>query len=268
VPTRADVAYLLIFEASSDGRLFNVRRLPTLPPSSSLRETPLASACSLSPRSISLKTVSVVPHRTRLKSMVLISRLFSSPAVSLSFLTHFVRAFLSIQSMEHLSRLLKSNFKDLIDVFPPSKKTRAALEAHFKAEGLPQIAEWYAKRQTAIVKDEMGTYMTQACEEEEEFNEEWKEKVRRCLAVVEDLWCPSGRIELTVNRFPFAYSFRRLASSLCSRRRTASRPLTSSPFPGPRSCPPSTGPAARISSPRSRPSFPSLLRSSRSRWTR
>lgn len=78
--------------------------------------------------------------------------------------------------MEHLSRLLKTNFKDLIDVFPSGKKTRAALEAYFKAEGLPQIAEWYAKRQTALVKEEMGTYMTQACEEEE-FNEEWKENV-------------------------------------------------------------------------------------------
>jgi hypothetical protein len=94
--------------------------------------------------------------------------------------------------MEHLSRLLKSNFKDLIDVFPPSKKTRAALEAHFKAEGLPQLAEWYAKRQTAIVKDEMGTYMTQACEEEE-YNEEWREKVRPRAIVMYDA-CRSSEL--------------------------------------------------------------------------
>lgn len=78
--------------------------------------------------------------------------------------------------MEHLSRLLKTSFKDLIDVFPQGKKTRAALDAHFRAEGLAQVADWYGKRQTILVKEELSRWMAQTCEEED-FNEEWKENV-------------------------------------------------------------------------------------------
>ncbi|KAL7415507.1 hypothetical protein BDY24DRAFT_349433 [Mrakia frigida] len=95
-------------------------------------------------------------------------------SISLSFLTHFIRAYLTFQNMEHLSRLLRSSFKDIILVFPQSKRTRAALDAHFKAEGLPQVAEWYGKRQTVLVKEELTRWMTQACEEDE-FTEEWVE---------------------------------------------------------------------------------------------
>lgn len=80
--------------------------------------------------------------------------------------------------MEHLSRLLKLSLKDIIELFPNSRRNRAALDAHFKAEGLPQIADWYTKRQTIIVKEELATYMTQACEDDE-FNEEWVETVSR-----------------------------------------------------------------------------------------
>ena len=78
--------------------------------------------------------------------------------------------------MEHLSRLLKSSFKDIILVFPQSKRTRASLDAHFKAEGLPQVADWYGKRQTVLVKEELTRWMTQACEDDE-FTEEWVENV-------------------------------------------------------------------------------------------
>lgn len=97
--------------------------------------------------------------------------------VSLAFFCSFLKAYLSIQSIEHLSRLLKSSFKDLIDVFPQGKKTRSALDAHFRAEGLVQVADWYGKRQTVLVKEELSRWMAQACDEEE-FNEEWKENVR------------------------------------------------------------------------------------------
>ncbi|CED82004.1 Predicted translation factor, contains W2 domain [Phaffia rhodozyma] len=98
-------------------------------------------------------------------------------SVSISFLTSFIRAYLSAQSSDHLLRLLKTTFKDLADVFPVNQRSRAHVEAHFKAEGLPQVAEWYSKRQTALVKEEMGRWIVRNCEEEEEFGEEWKENV-------------------------------------------------------------------------------------------
>lgn len=78
--------------------------------------------------------------------------------------------------MDHLSRLLKTSLKDLILVFPQNKRTRSALDSHFRAEGLPQVADWYGKRQTVLVKEELSTYMQSACEDDE-FNDEWRENV-------------------------------------------------------------------------------------------
>ncbi len=59
-----------------------------------------------------------------------------------------------MQSMEHLAGSLKrGGIKDLLAFFPPNKRDDKTLDEHFRKAGLPQIAEWWTKRQTASLKD-------------------------------------------------------------------------------------------------------------------
>ena len=56
--------------------------------------------------------------------------------------------------MDHLSSALKrGGVKDLIDFFPPNKRNITNLDAYFKEKGLPVVAEWYARRLFAAVKE-------------------------------------------------------------------------------------------------------------------
>lgn len=66
------------------------------------------------------------------------------------------RAYLGIQPMEHLAAALKrGGIKDLVLFFPPNKRDDKALDEHFRKAGLPQIAEWWTKRQYASLKDDI-----------------------------------------------------------------------------------------------------------------
>ena len=59
-----------------------------------------------------------------------------------------------MQSMEHLAGALKrGGIKDLLLFFPPNKRDDKALDEHFRKAGLPQVAEWWTKRQYASLKD-------------------------------------------------------------------------------------------------------------------
>jgi len=76
--------------------------------------------------------------------------------VSLGIVTLVFRAYLSEQSMESLSSTLKKGgVKDVLEFLPVNKRDGKAFDAHFKAEGLPQVAEWFTKRQNAMVKDQL-----------------------------------------------------------------------------------------------------------------
>jgi len=56
--------------------------------------------------------------------------------------------------MDHLSATLKKGgVKDLLAFFPPNKREPKYLEDHFRKDGLPQVADWWAKKQYAVVKD-------------------------------------------------------------------------------------------------------------------
>ncbi|KAJ8519947.1 hypothetical protein ONZ45_g3170 [Pleurotus djamor] len=88
--------------------------------------------------------------------------------VSISTITTIFRAYLREQSMEHLAgSLKKGNIKDLLLFFPANKREGKHLEEHFKAEGLPQVAEWWAKKQYAVVKDSLMKDLQERCEHEE-----------------------------------------------------------------------------------------------------
>ncbi|RDB16944.1 Basic leucine zipper and W2 domain-containing protein 2 [Hypsizygus marmoreus] len=88
--------------------------------------------------------------------------------VSISVLTLIFRAYLIDQSMEHLSASLKrGGIKDLLAFFPPNKREGKILEDHFRKEGLPQVAEWWAKKQYGVVKSELVKHLTELCERED-----------------------------------------------------------------------------------------------------
>ncbi|KAK7045598.1 hypothetical protein VNI00_007430 [Paramarasmius palmivorus] len=91
-----------------------------------------------------------------------------NPDVSINVLTIIFRAYLSEQSMDHLSAALKKGgIKDLLLFFPGNKREGRHLEEHFKKEGLPQVAEWWAKKQYAIVKDNIVKELHDLIEREE-----------------------------------------------------------------------------------------------------
>ncbi|CAA7263160.1 unnamed protein product [Cyclocybe aegerita] len=74
--------------------------------------------------------------------------------VATSVLTIIIRAYLVDQSMDHLSAALKrGGIKDLLLFFPPNKREGKFLDDHFRKENLPQVAEWWAKKQYAVVKE-------------------------------------------------------------------------------------------------------------------
>jgi hypothetical protein len=56
--------------------------------------------------------------------------------------------------MDHLAGTLKrGGVKDLLAFFPPNRREGKALEEHFRKEGMPQVADWWAKKQYAVVKE-------------------------------------------------------------------------------------------------------------------
>ena len=74
--------------------------------------------------------------------------------MAVSVITFIFRAYLVDQSMDHLAGTLKrGGVKDLLAFFPPNKREGKVLEEHFRKEGMPQVADWWAKKQYAIVKE-------------------------------------------------------------------------------------------------------------------
>ncbi|KAF8530523.1 hypothetical protein BU17DRAFT_35813 [Hysterangium stoloniferum] len=92
--------------------------------------------------------------------------------VSLSMATTVFRTYLADQTMDHLATTLrKGGVKDLLAFFPPQKQSGQALENHFKAEGLPQVAEWYTKKQFAVIREGLVNGLKTRCEQEEPVHE-------------------------------------------------------------------------------------------------
>jgi hypothetical protein len=74
--------------------------------------------------------------------------------------------------MDHLSSTLrKGGIKDLPAFFPMTKRDNKALDEHFRAAGLPQVAEWWVKRQYAVAKEGIVTALKEAIDREESTEE-------------------------------------------------------------------------------------------------
>ncbi|KAG5342985.1 Basic leucine zipper and W2 domain-containing protein 1-A [Termitomyces sp. T112] len=88
--------------------------------------------------------------------------------VSINVLTLIFRAYLVDQSMEHLSATLKrGGIKNLLEFFPPNRREGKILDEHFRKGGLPQVADWWSKKQYAGIKAELVKELTDMCEREE-----------------------------------------------------------------------------------------------------
>jgi len=88
--------------------------------------------------------------------------------VSINVLTIIFRSYLLDQSMDHLSATLKKGgVRDLLAFFPGNKQEGKTLEEHFRKADLPQIADWYAKKQYALIKDAIVKEVQALVEREE-----------------------------------------------------------------------------------------------------
>lgn len=66
--------------------------------------------------------------------------------------------------MDHLSAALKrGNIKDLLLFFPVNRRDAKILDDFFRKEGLPQVAEWYTKKQYALAKEGIVTEIKGLC---------------------------------------------------------------------------------------------------------
>ena len=70
--------------------------------------------------------------------------------------------------MDHLAGALKrGGVKDLLAFFPPNKREGKILVEHFRKEGMPQVADWWAKKQYAVVKEGVIKDLSEMCERED-----------------------------------------------------------------------------------------------------
>jgi hypothetical protein len=87
-------------------------------------------------------------------------------------LTKIFRAFLAEQGIEHLSSTLrKGGVRDLLLFFPANKRENKVLDDHFRKEGLPQVAEWWVKKQYAIGKEAVVASLKEMREREDSIEE-------------------------------------------------------------------------------------------------
>ncbi|KIJ67755.1 hypothetical protein HYDPIDRAFT_173531 [Hydnomerulius pinastri MD-312] len=87
---------------------------------------------------------------------------------SVAVLVTIFRAYLADQSMDHLAAALKrGNIKDLLSFFPPNRREGKILDEYFRKEGLPQVAEWFTKKQYALAKESIMAELKDLCEHQE-----------------------------------------------------------------------------------------------------
>ena len=88
--------------------------------------------------------------------------------MAVSVITFIFRAYLVDQSMDHLAGTLKrGGVKDLLAFFPLNRREGKILEEHFRKEGMPQVADWWAKKQYAVVKEDVIKDLSEMRERED-----------------------------------------------------------------------------------------------------
>jgi hypothetical protein len=98
-----------------------------------------------------------------------IRRYIRSVDLSVNVLTSILRAYIAETSMDYLAGTLKKGgIKDLLAFFPPNRRSDAILDAHFRGAGLPQVADWWTRKQNALIKEDIGKAVKEAFEREDQ----------------------------------------------------------------------------------------------------
>lgn len=89
--------------------------------------------------------------------------------LALSLLTLVFRAYLADQQIDHLSAALKKGgVKDLLDYFPANKRNATELDAWFRKENMPGVADWYKKKHLAKVRENVVNGLKELAEKEKD----------------------------------------------------------------------------------------------------
>jgi hypothetical protein len=93
----------------------------------------------------------------------------SSADLAVNVLTVILRSYITETSMDYLaSALKKGGIKDLLTFFPPNRRSDSILDAHFRGAGLPQVADWWTRKQNAIIKEEIAKAVKEALERDDQ----------------------------------------------------------------------------------------------------
>jgi hypothetical protein len=84
-------------------------------------------------------------------------------------LTVILRSYIAETPVDHLAGALKKGgIKDLLIFFPPNKRSDAVLDAHFRSAGLPQVADWWTRKQNARIKEDVTKAIKDAIERDDQ----------------------------------------------------------------------------------------------------
>ena len=87
----------------------------------------------------------------------------------MNVLTAILRAYLAETTMDHLAGALKKGgIKDLLSFFPPNRRTDSVLDAHFRGAGLSQIADWWTRKQNAVIKEDIAKAIKESLEHKDQ----------------------------------------------------------------------------------------------------
>ncbi|EJD03046.1 ARM repeat-containing protein [Fomitiporia mediterranea MF3/22] len=99
--------------------------------------------------------------------------------LALNVLTVIFRTYLVDQTMEHLnSTLRKGGVKNILLFLPANKRDAKTLEDHFKKAGLPQVAEWFIRKQSAAARESVVKTLKELCEDENRSTDEIVEALK------------------------------------------------------------------------------------------
>ncbi|KAG8890380.1 hypothetical protein FRB98_008955 [Tulasnella sp. 332] len=88
--------------------------------------------------------------------------------MSLTVVTIIFHTIIAEQGMDFLAgHLKKGGIKDMMLFLPAPKRDLKHLEEHFKAASLPQVVEWYVKKQYAVVKENVTSHLKEMCDDNE-----------------------------------------------------------------------------------------------------
>jgi hypothetical protein len=96
-------------------------------------------------------------------------RLYLITDISVNVLTVILRSYIAESPVDHLAGALKKGgIKDLLVFFPPNKRSDTVLDAHFRSAGLPQVADWWTRKQNARIKEDITKAIKDALERDDQ----------------------------------------------------------------------------------------------------